>query len=100
MSEKEMSPEEKLLWAIFGDDVPKGFPGAEGGSDNRSLKERIEVLLETLTFREREIIMMRYGFGDGTTYTLEDVGRLFKVTRERVRQIEAKAVRKLRGTQE
>jgi RNA polymerase primary sigma factor len=59
------------------------------------LKERIEGLLKTLTYREREIIRLRYGLGDGYTYTLEEVGRIFKVTRERVRQIEAKAVRKL-----
>ena len=52
-------------------------------------------MLKTLTFREREIIKLRYGIGDGYTYTLEEVGRIFKVTRERVRQIEAKAVRKL-----
>jgi len=60
------------------------------------LKERIEDVLSTLTFREREIIKLRYGIGDGYTYTLEEVGRIFRVTRERVRQIEAKAVRKLR----
>ncbi len=59
------------------------------------LKERIESVLNTLTFREREIIKLRYGIGDGYTYTLEEVGRIFRVTRERVRQIEAKAVRKL-----
>jgi len=59
------------------------------------LKERIEKVLGTLTFREREIIKLRYGIGDGYTYTLEEVGRIFRVTRERVRQIEAKAVRKL-----
>jgi RNA polymerase primary sigma factor len=59
------------------------------------LKERIENVLNTLTFREREIIKLRYGIGDGYTYTLEEVGRIFRVTRERVRQIEAKAVRKL-----
>ncbi len=59
------------------------------------LKERIENVLDTLTFREREIIKLRYGIGDGYTYTLEEVGRIFRVTRERVRQIEAKAVRKL-----
>jgi RNA polymerase primary sigma factor len=60
------------------------------------LKERINEVLGTLTFREREIIKLRYGIGDGYTYTLEEVGRIFRVTRERVRQIEAKAVRKLR----
>jgi RNA polymerase primary sigma factor len=47
------------------------------------------------TYREREIIKLRYGIGDGYTYTLEEVGRIFKVTRERVRQVEAKALHKL-----
>ncbi|MEW4491068.1 RNA polymerase sigma factor RpoD [Thalassoglobus sp. JC818] len=59
------------------------------------LKDQIDQVLKTLTYREREIIKLRYGLGDGYTYTLEEVGRIFKVTRERVRQIEAKAVRKL-----
>ena len=59
------------------------------------LKDKIDNVLETLTYREREIIKLRYGIGDGYTYTLEEVGKIFKVTRERVRQIEAKAVRKL-----
>jgi RNA polymerase primary sigma factor len=59
------------------------------------LRKKIEGLLKTLTYREREIIRLRYGLGDGYTYTLEEVGRIFKITRERVRQIEAKAVRKL-----
>jgi len=59
------------------------------------LKERIDIVLKTLSYREREIIKLRYGIGDGYTYTLEEVGRIFKVTRERVRQVEAKAIRKL-----
>ncbi len=59
------------------------------------LRDKIEKLLKTLTYREREIIRLRYGLGDGYTYTLEEVGRIFRVTRERVRQIEAKAVLKL-----
>ncbi len=59
------------------------------------LKERIDLILKTLSYREREIIKLRYGIGDGYTYTLEEVGRIFKVTRERVRQVEAKAIRKL-----
>jgi RNA polymerase primary sigma factor len=64
-------------------------------ANNGILREKIDGLLKTLTYREREIIRLRYGLGDGYTYTLEEVGRIFKVTRERVRQIEAKAVRKL-----
>ena len=59
------------------------------------LKEKIEQVLNTLTYREREIMKLRYGIGGGYTYTLEEVGKRFKVTRERVRQIEAKALRKL-----
>jgi RNA polymerase primary sigma factor len=59
------------------------------------LKDRIDKVLSTLTYREKEIIKLRYGLGDGCTYTLEEVGKRFNVTRERVRQIEAKAVRKL-----
>ena len=53
-------------------------------------------MLDTLTDREREIICLRYGIGDGYTYTLEEVGRRFNVTRERVRQIEIKAIEKLK----
>ena len=60
-----------------------------------TLKRRIADALESLNYREREIIRLRYGLTDGYTYTLEEVGKIFSVTRERVRQIEAKAVRKL-----
>jgi RNA polymerase primary sigma factor len=66
-------------------------------ANNAILRNQIEGILKTLTYREREIIRLRYGLGDGYTYTLEEVGRIFKVTRERVRQIEAKAVRKLQN---
>jgi len=64
-------------------------------ASHEMLKERMDMVLKTLTYREREIIKLRYGIGDGYTYTLEEVGRIFKVTRERVRQVEAKAIRKL-----
>ncbi len=66
-------------------------------ANNGLLREKIEELLRTLTYREREIVRLRYGLADGYCYTLEEVGRLFKVTRERVRQIEAKAVSKLQN---
>jgi RNA polymerase primary sigma factor len=59
------------------------------------LKDRIGAVLETLDFREREILKLRFGLGTGYTYTLEEIGKVFRVTRERVRQIEAKALRKL-----
>jgi RNA polymerase primary sigma factor len=64
-------------------------------ASSEMLRDRIEAVLKTLTYREREIIKLRYGIGDGYTYTLEEVGKIFKVTRERVRQVEAKAIRKL-----
>ncbi|MGC3966095.1 MAG: sigma-70 family RNA polymerase sigma factor [Pirellulales bacterium] len=59
------------------------------------LKSRVDEALQELNYREREIIRLRYGLADGYSYTLEEVGKIFCVTRERVRQIEAKAVRKL-----
>jgi len=59
------------------------------------LKEKIQQVLKSLTYREREIIKLRYGLGDGFSYTLEETGRIFKVTRERIRQIESKALKKL-----
>jgi RNA polymerase primary sigma factor len=59
------------------------------------LKKRLDDVMHDLTYREREIIRLRYGLTDGYTYTLEEVGKIFQVTRERVRQIESKAVRKL-----
>ena len=66
-------------------------------ASNGILREKIDDMLKTLTFRERQIIRLRYGLVDGYSYTLEEVGRIFKVTRERVRQIEAKAVKKLQS---
>ena len=59
------------------------------------LRDKINHVLKSLTYREREIIKLRYGLGDGYSYTLEESGRIFKVTRERIRQIESKALRKL-----
>jgi RNA polymerase primary sigma factor len=60
------------------------------------LKEQVRSVLANLSERERNVLEMRFGFRDGVTHTLEDVGKMFNVTRERVRQIEAKALRKLR----
>ena len=61
-----------------------------------NLKEQTEHVLRTLTAREEQVIRMRFGVGDGTEHTLEEVGQNFALTRERIRQIEAKALRKLR----
>jgi RNA polymerase primary sigma factor len=82
--------------SYFGDFIEdETIESPVNAATNEMLKDKIESVLKTLTYREREIIKLRYGLGDGYTYTLEEVGRIFKVTRERVRQIEAKAVRKL-----
>ena len=83
--------------SYFGDFIEdEGAESPVNVATQEMLKEKIDGVLKTLTYREREIIKLRYGIGDGYTYTLEEVGRIFKVTRERVRQVEAKAIRKLR----
>jgi len=80
----------------FGDLLPDGAAESPAlGAAQEMLRGRINKVLKTLSYREREIIKLRYGLGDGYSYTLEEVGHIFKVTRERIRQIEAKAVRKL-----
>ena len=65
------------------------------GMNLAMLKSRIADVLQTLDYREREILRLRYGLADGYTYTLQEIGRIFSVTRERVRQIESEAIRKL-----
>ena len=80
----------------FGDLLPDSTTKNPAiGAAQGMLRNRINKVLKTLSYREREIIKLRYGLGDGYSYTLEEVGHIFKVTRERIRQIEAKAVRKL-----
>ena len=82
--------------SYFGDFIEdSAIDSPVASATQEMLKDRIDVVLKTLSYREREIIKLRYGIGDGYTYTLEEVGRIFKVTRERVRQVEAKAIRKL-----
>jgi len=65
-------------------------------AENKLLKEQLEEVLDTLTEREKEVLRLRFGLVDGRARTLEEVGKIFSVTRERIRQIEAKALRKLR----
>lgn len=91
--DKPVGETDDNLFGEFVEDKRDGNPVTAAATE--MLKDQIDSLLKTLTYREREIIKLRYGLGDGYTYTLEEVGRIFKVTRERVRQIEAKAVRKL-----
>jgi RNA polymerase primary sigma factor len=81
----------------FGDFIED--KSAENPADSAAiilLKDKIKDVLETLTDRERSVLEQRFGLVDGYPRTLEEVGRQFKVTRERIRQIEAKALRKMR----
>ncbi len=91
--DRPVGESEDSYFGDFIEDSSAESPMESAGTE--MLKDRIEEVLKTLTYREREIIKLRYGIGDGYTYTLEEVGRIFKVTRERVRQVEAKAIRKL-----
>jgi RNA polymerase primary sigma factor len=91
--DRPVGESEDSYFGDFIEDETAESPVQSAGTE--MLKDRIEDVLKTLTYREREIIKLRYGIGDGYTYTLEEVGRIFKVTRERVRQVEAKAIRKL-----
>ena len=87
------SEENSYLGDFIEDD---SLPGPVDSASRRLLKEQMEEILDGLSERERKVLVMRFGLEDGVTRTLEDVGREFSVTRERVRQIEAKALRKLR----
>jgi RNA polymerase primary sigma factor len=91
--DQPVSDHEDSYFGEFLEDYREDDPLYDMNRD--SLKARIAEVLGALNYREREIIRLRYGLADGYTYTLEEVGRIFSVTRERVRQIEAKAVRKL-----
>jgi RNA polymerase primary sigma factor len=74
-------------------------PAEEGGRDTVDhdlLKDRIDILLDSLTHREREVIRLRFGLGTNESYTLKDISKILKVSRERVRQIELAAIRKLK----
>jgi len=92
--ETPIGEEEDSHLADFVQDLEATSP-AEAAS-NVILREQIEDVLAKLTPRERDVIRMRFGLDDGSPRTLEEVGRHFKVTRERIRQIEAKALKKLR----
>ncbi len=80
----------------LGDFIPNDSMSPEDYAINEVLKDEISGLLKTLTPREAEVLRLRFGLGGGTCHTLEEVGNIFGVTRERIRQIEAKALRKLR----
>lgn len=92
--ELPIGKEEDSTLGDFIEDVTLPAPAEAAG--RQLLREQLEEVLHTLTEREREVLYMRFGLEDGRNRTLEDVGRQIGVTRERIRQIEAKALRKLR----
>ena len=82
---------------LFGDLLPDSEAQSPSvAASEEMLRQQISTVLQTLNCREREVLRLRYGLDDGHCYTLEEVGHVFQVTRERIRQIEAKAFRKLR----
>ena len=100
MAEPTIFPEQRLLCAVFPDELFEKCladllePDAEGVL--QELRRQIDAALDTLSYRERGILEMRYGLGDGHAYTLAESGHVFKLTRERIRQLQARSVKKLR----
>lgn len=92
--EMPVGEEEDSLLGDFIED--QKMPAPADAASRKLLREQVGDVLDTLSVRERDVLAMRYGLNDGRARTLEDVGREFNVTRERIRQIEAKALRKLR----
>ncbi|MBN1224125.1 MAG: RNA polymerase sigma factor RpoD [Candidatus Aminicenantes bacterium] len=86
--------EDSFLKDFIEDD---GFPSPDETVINKTLREKIDEVLDTIPEREAKILKLRFGLWRGNEHTLEEVGQQFKVTRERIRQIEAKALRKLRS---
>jgi RNA polymerase primary sigma factor len=91
--DQPVSEHDDSFFGEFLEDHRKDDPLAD--THRAALKDRLEEAIQSLNYREREILRMRFGLTDGYAYTLEEVGKVFSVTRERVRQIESKAVRKL-----
>jgi len=92
--EMPVGQEESSMLSDFIED--ETIIGPVDAASNQLLKEQVQLSLDSLSEREREVLEMRFGLRDGQAHTLEEVGQFFGVTRERIRQIEAKALRKLR----
>jgi RNA polymerase primary sigma factor len=100
VAEPATFPEERFVRAVFPDEFSEQWldallePDAEAGL--QELRRQIDAALDTLSYRERGILEMRYGLGDGQAYTLAESGYVFRLTRERIRQLQARSLRKLR----
>ena len=95
-----MLPEQQFLRDVFPNELSEECLAVPFAQDAdlilTRLRQQIAAALGRLSYRERGILEMRYGLGDGFAYTLAEVGEVFRLTRERIRQVQAKAVRKLR----
>ncbi len=94
-ADRELTAEEKLLCLVYGLNTEQQKVLLL--QDQAKTKEMVESVLKTLSYREREVIKLRYNLGDGYAYTVEEVARIFKTTHERVREVEEKALNKLRN---
>jgi len=100
MAEPTAFPEERFIHAVFGSTLARRCRVLLLSPDSElmrlALRRRIDETLEGLSYRERGILQMRSGLGDGHTYTLAEAGYVFNLTRERIRQIQVRSLRKLR----
>ena len=98
MGERVAVPEQSFLRDLFANEVPDETLMAVLAAEwmRRHLRRRIDEAMRALSYRDRGILQMRYGLGDGHAYTLAEVGYVFKLTRERIRQLQSKALRRFR----
>jgi RNA polymerase sigma factor (sigma-70 family) len=100
VAEKATLPKQRFLRAVFAGELSQQCLAAPFGPDAgklfEELRHQIDGALDTLSYRERGILEMRYGLGDGYAYTLAEAGYVFQLTRERIRQLQARSIRKLR----
>lgn len=104
MAKRATLPEERFLRAVFPDELPEQCLAALFAPDAemalKELRQQIDAALDSLSYRERGILEMRYGLQDGHAYTLAEAGYVFKLTRERIRQLQARSLKKLHGRAE
>ena len=99
MAEPAIFPEQRFLRALFRNEFSEHCRRVLLGPDAEEIlqefRRRIDAVLGTISYRERGILEMRYGLGDGYAYTLAEAGYVFRLTRERIRQIQARSLKKL-----
>ncbi len=100
MAEEATLGEERFLRALFADELSERSLAIPFAPDAdmilKELRLQIDAALDSVSYRERGILEMRYGLGDGHAYTLAEAGQVFRLTRERIRQIQVKSLKKLR----